>query len=409
METQAMVGLHRVLAALLAVALGGCSLAPGLHIPDSRLKYEPPAAGSGWTARNKSFVYGSQREEPTYKVTIIDAAVIASQERERVAPRREGGAAKRPDELEHYEYRVGPQDVLAFTVWDHPELTSPTAAANAAFTAAVSPLGAAASQPVPTDTFGHHVSRDGKIFFPYVGELKVSGLTLEQIRRKITAGLASYIPKPQVDLRVVSYRSKKVYVTGEVKNPSTVYITDTPLTVADAITAAQGYTPDADLQKVRLTRNDESFTLDLVALYDNGDVSQNWVLQDGDVLNVSDRKDSKVFIMGEVTKADVLFMRKGRMSLSESIGLAGGLNQASANAKRVLVIRGLDENPDAPPSIYHLDLSRPDALLLSTRFQLKPLDIVYVSTADITRLGRVLSQILPTAQALSTTGLLATQ
>ncbi|MCE5333230.1 MAG: polysaccharide biosynthesis/export family protein [Desulfobacteraceae bacterium] len=393
-----MVGKHKLLVPVLALALGGCSLAPGLHIPDKKLQYETKG-GTGWRIQNGSLVYAT---EPKFKVTEIDGKVITSQEQEeRLAVKPEVNLEKSPEELSRYEYRVGPQDVLAFTVWDHPELTSPTAAANAAFTSAVSPLGSAAPQPVPTDNFGHHVSADGTIFFPYVGEVKVEGLTLEEIRRKIAAGLASYIPKPQIDVRVSAYRSKKVFVTGEVKNPTTVYITNTPITVTDAITAAQGYSPEADLRKVRLTRGDQSFVLNLVALYDDGDISQNWVLQNGDILNVSDRKDSKVFIMGEVKKPDVLFMRKGRMSLSESIGLAGGLDQASVNAKRVFVIRGLNQNPDFPPSIYHLDLSRPDALLLSTRFELKPLDIVYVSTAEVARLGRVLAQIIPTVQTLT--------
>lgn len=393
-----MVSFSRLPALLLAVALGGCSLAPGLHIPDSRLEYQKQ--GAGWRVENNMLVYGGKAPEPIFKVTLIDAATIAAQERAITEARREICGAARPDDLRQYEYRVGPQDVLSFIVWDHPELTSASAAANAAFTASINPLGVAARQPVPTDSIGHRVSRDGTIFFPYAGEIKVAGLTLEEIRRKVTSALSHYVPNPQVDVKVSCYRSKKVYVSGEVKTPGTVYITDVPLTVADAISVAQGLTSEADLTRVRLTRGSDGHNLNLVALYDDGDLTQNWVLQDGDILNVPDRKDSKVFIMGEVKKPDVLFMRKGRMVLSESISLAGGLDQNSADAKRVFVIRGLDQKPDSP-LIYRLDLSMPDALLLSTRFELKAFDVVYVSTADVTRWGRVLSQILPTISTLS--------
>lgn len=384
---------------IMIVVLGGCSLAPGLHIPDSQLEYKKQ--GAGWQVQNNKFVYEDKAPEPTFKVTPIDAATITAQERARMEAHREVSGAARPDELRQYEYRVGPEDVLAFTVWDHPELTSASAAANAAFTASVNPLGMAAPQPVPSDSIGHRVSQDGTIFFPYAGEIKVAELTLDEIRRRVTLALSHYIPNPQVDVRVAAYRSKKVYVSGEVKTPCTIYITDIPLTVADAISAAQGLTPEADLPRARLTRGDKGYNLNLVALYDDGDLTQNWVLQNGDVLNVPDRKDSKIFVMGEVKKVDVFFMRKGRMSLSESIGLAGGLDQTTSNAKRVFVIRGMDQKPDSP-LIYHLDLSRPDALLLSTRFELKPFDVVYVSTADVTRWGRVLSQILPTVQTFTT-------
>lgn len=397
-----MVGLSRLLVLSLALMLGGCSLGPGLYIPDSNLEYQD-TTGSGWQMRNNALVYGAKAPEPVYKVTTIDASVIATQERDRLQAPRALNEAAPADEARQYEYTVGAEDVLAFTVWDHPELTSPTAAANAAFTAAVSPLGVSAPQAVPSDSIGHVVDKGGTIFFPYVGEIKVEGLTLNEIRKKIAAALSAFVPNPQVGVRVLAYRSKKTYITGEVKIPGTVYISDIPLRVTDAISAVQGATVEADLHRVRLTRGNESFVINLLALYDDGDISQNWLLRDGDILNVPTIKDSKVFVMGEVQKPDVLFIRKGRMTLAESIGLSGGLNQASANAKRVFVIRGLDEQPQAP-AVYHLDLSRPDALLLSTRFDLKPLDVVYVSTADVTRWSRVISQIIPTVQQLSTSG-----
>ncbi|CAK0774798.1 polysaccharide biosynthesis/export protein [Gammaproteobacteria bacterium] len=398
-----MVRLSRfVVPAFLAVSVVGCSYAPGLHIPDSRLSYE--SGGSGWQVKNNSLMevaldlaYDTRPSIPAF-VTAIDADVIAAQDCERAKVRREVSGAVRPEEAQGYEYRVGPQDVLSFTVWDHPELTSSNAAANAAVTAA---LGVATPQVVPSDTIGHRVSQRGTIFFPYVGEVLVAGRTLEEIRSIITRALTQYILKPQLEVHVVSYRSKKVYVTGEVKNPGTISITDTPLTIVDAIARVQGFTPESEAFRVRLIRGKQSYLLDLNALFDNGDLSQNWILQDGDIVNVPDRKDSKIYIMGEVVKADVLHMNKGRMSLAESINLSGGLNQQTSDAKRVFVIRGVNENPSSP-LVYHLDLSSPNALLLSTRFELKPLDVVYVSTADVTRWNRVISEILPTVTTLNT-------
>lgn len=395
-----------VVPALLALSVMGCSLAPGLYLSENQFSYNKP--DSNRQAKNNSLVEvaldlaNDTRPSVPVFVTNVDADVISAQECERARVQREVSGAVRPEDVQSYEYRVGLQDVLSFTVWDHPELTSPSAAANAAITASISPLGVSANQAVPSDNLGHRVNQRGTIFFPYVGEVFVSGHTLEEIRAMITQALSKYILQPQLDVHVVSYRSKKVYVTGEVKNPGTISITDTPLTIVDAITRAQGFTPDADSFRTRLTRGKRSYILDLNALFNNGDLSQNWLLRDGDIVNIPDHQDSKVYIMGEVAKSDVLYMNRGRMSLAEAINLSGGLDQTTADAKRVFVIRGVNENP-SPPLVYHLDLSSPDALLLSTRFELKPLDVVYVSTADLTRWNRVISGILPTISTLNAT------
>ena len=78
------------------------------------------------------------------------------------------------------------------------------------------------------------------------------------------------------------------------------------------------------------------------------------------------------------------------------LALNGGFDPIAANAGKIYVIRG---DYDAP-NIFHLDASSPDALLLATAFQLKPRDVVFVSTYRLTQWNRVMSQILPTVQIL---------
>ena len=388
--------------------IGGCAFAPGLFVPDSALSYG--THNNGLQVKDNSLLgvalditHEQETAVPAF-VTTIDANVINAQERARAEEmRREtdnapcGRTAAKDD-----EYRIGPEDVLSFTVWDHPELTSPGSAAAVAMTTAVSPLGVATPQAMPADSTGHTVSKRGTIFFPYVGEISVAGRTVDEIRSMLTRSLAQHIIDPQIDVHIVSYRSKRVYITGEVKNPGAIPITDTTLNVADAVTRAQGFTPEADAFRARLTRGQHNYPLDLTALFNRGDLSQNCLLQDGDIINVPNRQDSRVYVMGEVMKVDVLHMHEGQMSLAEAINLTGGLNQESSDAKRVFVIRGAGENTTSP-LVYHLNLSSPDALLLSTRFALKPLDVVYVSTAAITRWNRVVGQILPLVSTLSST------
>jgi polysaccharide export outer membrane protein len=277
-----------------------------------------------------------------------------------------------------YEYRIAPFDVLMVTVWDHPELTTPT------------------GQFRSPDENGIRVGGDGTMFYPHVGVVKVAGKTPAEVRKMIVERLNRVIANPQLDVRVVSFRGKRTQVTGEVVQPMTVPITDVPLRVQDAVAMARGFTAEADPANVTLSREGRTYRLNLQATYERGDLSQNWLLKDGDVVNVGDRSRNKVFVIGEVRLPQSRLMVKGRMNLAEALSETGGMEASVANVSKIYVIRGEYESP----SIYRLDASSPDALLLAAQFQLSPRDVVFVSTLGLARWNRVISQILPTVQSL---------
>ena len=288
-----------------------------------------------------------------------------------------------------YEYRIAPYDVIMVTVWDHPELTTPT------------------GQFRSPEENGNRVSAEGTVFYPYVGTVQVAGKTVSEVRKLLAERLNRVITSPQLDVRVVGFRGRRVQVTGEVLQPTTVPITDVPLRVQDAITATRGFTPEADPANITLSRNGRTYRINLQALYENADLSQNWLLRDGDVVNVGDRSRNKVFVMGEVRQQTARVMIKGRMTLAEAIyGTsqpavppetgAGGLEPQIANVAKIYVIRG-DFNE---PNIFKLDASSADAMLLATGFQLKPRDVVFVATYNVTRWSRVMAQIVPTLNTL---------
>ena len=278
------------------------------------------------------------------------------------------------------DYRVAAHDVLSVIVWEHPELTIPAGEYRSA------------------ETTGYPVSVDGTIFFPHVGTLPAAGRTVEEIRRELTQKLAAVVREPQLQVLVASYRSKRVQVAGEVFTPTWVPITDVPLRVQDAIAAAKGFTLDADPGHVTLNRGGVVHSLDLYALYEDGDASQNWLLQDGDIVHVPDRSRNRVFVLGEVKKPAAMVMPKGRMTLADALGSGEGMDLNFADPGEIFVFRG---RYDAP-QIYLLNASSPDALLLAAHFELDPLDVVYVSTSNIGHFGRVAAQIIPTIQALQT-------
>ncbi|MGN4120152.1 SLBB domain-containing protein, partial [Burkholderia gladioli] len=240
---------------------------------------------------------------------------------------------------------------------------------------------------------------DGTIYFPTLGRVEVAGKTAAQISAMLVSRLGGYAIKPQLEVRVIQFRSQQVQLAGEVKNPGSLPITDLKLSVLDAITRSGGSLADADLQRVQLTRGGQTYVLDLQRTLDRGDVSQNVALETGDIVYVPDHNASRVFMLGEVAKPQTLFMDKGRMTLADAIATANGINPQSAQPRQILVIRRSAADP-ARPSIYRLDMTQVDSILLSTQFDLKPLDVVYVGTAQIAQVNRLLEQLLPTVTSM---------
>jgi len=346
----------------LVATLAGCALAPGMKLDESAAEERGRA-----TTKNEEFKVEA--------VTPVLLAKLADQ-RAKTAPERL--ADPLAGEAAHYRYTIAPFDVLQVIVWDHPELTAPT------------------GQFRSPEENGNQVNADGAVFYPYVGTIQVAGKTVAEVRELLTERLRRVITHPQLDVRIAGFRGKRVQITGEVVQPSTMPITDVPLRVQDAIAFAKGFSPEADQTNVTLSRDGKTYRLDLLALYEGGDLYQNWLLKDGDVINVGDRNRNRVFVLGEVRVPQAKLMVKRRMTLAEAMGDSGWFDPTAGNVGRIYVIRG----DFAAPSIYRLDASSPDALLLATQFQLQPKDVVYVSTYELTRFNRVILQILPTIQGL---------
>ena len=281
-------------------------------------------------------------------------------------------------ELAGYQYRIGRGDVLNITVWDHPELTIP------------------AGQFRSSSESGNWVSNEGNIFYPYIGKLSVVGKTLDEVRDSIANRLSKYIEKPQVDVNIAAFRAHRVFVTGEVKKPGNVPVTNIPLTLLDAVNMAEGLTEKSDWRRVTLHRNGQDELISMRNLLQHGDMSENRLLLSGDIVHVASIDDSKVYVMGSVKKAGTLPISRNGLSLTEALSNVGGLNESESDATGVFVIRRAPQGSEKVANIYQLDLADATAMVFGVDFPLQSNDVVYVTTAPISRWARVVNQIFPT-------------
>ncbi|MFC4344336.1 polysaccharide biosynthesis/export family protein [Cupriavidus numazuensis] len=292
-------------------------------------------------------------------------------------------------------YLIGPGDIISVVVWDHPELVFPTQtySIGAAFEIPQSSGGAN----VP----GYVVSAQGDIQFPYAGVMKVAGRTANDVRDQMARILARVVRDPQMTVRVLGFRSQRIYVDGEVRTPGMQAIDDAPMTLVEALNRAGGVlNQTGDNSRVRVTRGERSWYVNIPALLAKGVDPAQIMLRSGDIVRVEQREDNKIFVTGEVVRPSSLLMRNGRMTLNEALGDAGGVNPQSANAEQIFVIR---RAADGEPKVYHLDSNSPVALAIAEGFELEPKDVVYVDARELVRWSRVINLLLPATQPVIST------
>jgi polysaccharide export outer membrane protein len=280
-------------------------------------------------------------------------------------------------------YKIGPGDVVGIVVYDHPEIVfSGIPATTVADPSSVSPAP------------GFIVSNTGQLSFPYVGALKVEGMTIQELENTLVQRLARVFKDPQLSVRVQAFRSKRAYIEGEVRQPGLLIFTDIPMTLAEALNRSGGLAPNGDRSAINLTRDGKTTQLDLQAMADAGIDPTRIPLRSGDMVLVRSRDERKVSVVGEVTQQMGVLMRNGKLSLNDALTEVGGINLTLANPRQIYVIRNEQQGGQ---SIFHLDAQTPTAFALADRFALRAKDVVYVDGVPLVQWNRVLNLILPTA------------
>jgi polysaccharide export outer membrane protein len=363
--------LKKILLLTLVFALGGCAFAPGMKF-DS---YSPLDASDS---------------ESVPVITPITLKLVQQENAERI---RLSGQGEQYRELigKPQPYRMGPADILSIIVWDHPELVVPNLTYTLGATGNLSNSGMTA-QTLP----GYVISSEGEVQFPYVGLFKAEGYTEVEAQKKLRGLLSKYIRDPQITLRVIGYRSQKIYVDGEVRSAGVKQMSDVPMTLSEAINQAGGIPPSGDASRITLVRGAKSYEISVPDLIARNLSPSDILMQNNDVLRVAPLSDNQVSVSGEVRSPGLLPLRSnGRLSLSDALNGAGGVDANTSDPSAIYVVRAA---PDGTmPKVFHLDSKSPVGMALAENFPLQAKDVVYVDAPGLVRFSRVFALLVGTS------------
>ncbi len=274
------------------------------------------------------------------------------------------------------EYKVGTTDVLAISLWEGRNVKA---------------------YEVP-------VQLDGTISFSFTSNLYVQDMTATQVRNTLMDEFKEYYRRPNVNVDVLQYNARKASIMGQVRDLQRAntgpgqYPLMGRTNVVDFISRHGGPTDRADLAQVKVVRaNGRTFYLNIYNAMFEGDVKQNIILDEGDVvylplLSVSARK---FYVLGEVSDPGIYDMSDD-INILESIMMAGGFTDRAAIAS-VAVIRGDLTKPEV--AIVNLEKLIYDGDQ-SENVEIRDKDIIFVSRHFIGDVSYVMSQILPSLSTL---------
>lgn len=359
------VDVMRVVLALAGlVLLSGCVLAPGMR--------------SDWTSNG---LLDGMRPEgapveaaPAVELISITPDLVSVMSRSNARVDIQPGWVGTPSP----EYVIGPRDLLSIGLWGRPELN--------------------VSMPhlAMTEAAGVLVDDEGHVYFPYAGRFKAAGLTIPRLREVMAARMGEYFKDPQISLRIAEYRSKRIYADGEIRQPGLVPIRDVPMTLAEALNRTGGMLPTADQTRISVLRAGKRQVFNLPMMLQSGISPDQVLLRDGDALRVPSVDETKIAVIGEVTRPLTMPLRNGRLSLGDALAEALGVSSITGNRHQIYVVRSPDPRR---AQVYHLDARTVSSLVMANAFPLQPKDVVYVDAPGLVRFNRVLSLILPSVSS----------
>jgi polysaccharide export outer membrane protein len=192
----------------------------------------------------------------------------------------------------------------------------------------------------PDLTIDTRVSENGIITFPLIGAVDLSGLSTGRAETKIADALqqGGYLQNPQVTITLTQVRGSQVSVLGQVARSGRYPLESVNTHLSDVLATAGGaITSGDDMVIVMGQRNGKTYrkVIDVPALFLEGDISQDIVMQSGDIVYV--HRAPVFYIYGEAQRPGSYRIERG-MTVMQALAQGGGPS-ARGNEKRLRLHR----------------------------------------------------------------------
>ena len=244
------------------------------------------------------------------------------------------------------------------------------------------------------------IDQEGMIDLPFIGKVKLDGLSLDQAQNILTDVIKDFYKNPDLQIKIEEFNSSKIYIVGAVRNQKTINLNQKPIKLIEAAIEANFNPSAADKlygTKGFLRRDDQVYKINLANAFSGTDEKENFYLKKNDVIFI-DRNSDAIHVFGEVSKPGVYFPNLD-YSLTELISTSG-LNQLTSNAKKVYVIREKFKT-FLEVDVFQLDIRNPVNLIAGRKFKLQAKDIVFVPPTEIVKWNRTISLLLPQTDLFS--------
>jgi len=227
------------------------------------------------------------------------------------------------------------------------------------------------------------IAPDGKLYYHFMKGIPAVGRTPKAVERDIEQAIQKYFNQPSVSILPRQFAENRFVALGKVVYPG-VYSLDSALTIRQALARAGGLAQGiyrgttiqlAALKDSYLLRKGERIPVDLDALINRNDASQDIYMRPGDVLYIASGLGQEVYLMGAVGEEKTAAYTDGLtlVQLISGSSERGGGYKATARLNQIVILRGALN----APQLVEVDL----ASILKGDAQDVPLmagDIVYV-------------------------------